>query len=90
MLERCDSAGEAIAAFLGITTPKYGYELDVYRRMQTERAARNAEDAEAAGGGWTVVRQGPSDEEREVGEGVAGEYVVGSPPTATEVTVPKY
>lgn len=55
VLERCDTAGEAIAAFLGITTPKYGYELEVYKRMQAERAARADEDAEAAN--WTPVRQ---------------------------------
>lgn len=60
VLERCDTAGEALAAFLGITTPKYGYELDVYKRLQAERAARANEDAEAAN--WAPVRQDESGE----------------------------
>lgn len=57
LLEHCESAGEALASFLGITTPKYAYELDVYRRMQAERARLDAEDAEVAVGDWTAVRQ---------------------------------
>jgi len=32
-LEVCDYLGEKLAAFFGITTPKYQYVIDEYNRM---------------------------------------------------------
>lgn len=54
ILGHCDNAGEALASALGITSPKYAYELDAYRRLEKERAAQaHADDVEAAGS-WTA------------------------------------
>lgn len=36
-LSACDYVGEAIASFLGITTPKYQFEIEEYRRIEEER-----------------------------------------------------
>lgn len=83
LLQRCDTAGEAIAAFLGITAPKYGYELDAFRRLQRERAASAAgEDAETAAG-WTAVRQ------QDEGHAMVAEGGGGVPVTSQE-QVQKY
>jgi hypothetical protein len=36
VIAACDYAGEALASFFGITTPKYQYEYDEYQRMLEE------------------------------------------------------
>lgn len=46
----CDYVGEAIAAFLGITTPKYKYEIEQFKKMQEEQAKALKEEKDA--GGW--------------------------------------
>lgn len=50
VLAACDYVGESIAAFLGITTPKYSYELEQSKRMQEEKAKAEKEEKEV--GGW--------------------------------------
>jgi hypothetical protein len=49
-LAACDYVGETLADFLGITAPKYQYEIDEAKRMQEEeKAAKKAVDLEMAG-----------------------------------------
>lgn len=50
VLAACDYVGESIAAFLGITTPKYSYELEQFKRMQDEKTKADREEKEV--GGW--------------------------------------
>lgn len=35
-LRACDYAGEKLAKFFGITTPKYEYEIDVYEILKAQ------------------------------------------------------
>ncbi|XP_053669666.1 protein FAM177A1 [Anopheles nili] len=37
VLAGCDYVGEGLASFLGITTPKYSYEIEQFKRMQAEQ-----------------------------------------------------
>lgn len=37
MLNAVDYAGESLAGFFGITTPKYQIEIDEYERMKEEK-----------------------------------------------------
>ncbi|XP_058059587.1 protein FAM177A1 [Anopheles bellator] len=39
VLAGCDYVGEGLASFLGITTPKYSYEIEEFKRMQAEQQA---------------------------------------------------
>lgn len=55
VLEKCDTAGEFLAWFLGITTPKFSYEIELYKRMQAEDARLAQEDKESAS--WSEVSQ---------------------------------
>lgn len=55
MLAGCDYAGEYLASFLGITTPKFSYEIEQYKKALAEREAAPKEDSEA--GNWTEVKQ---------------------------------
>ncbi|XP_046652022.1 protein FAM177B-like isoform X2 [Daphnia pulicaria] len=49
-LAACDYVGETLADFLGITAPKYQYEIDEAKRMQEEeKAEKRAVDLEMAG-----------------------------------------
>lgn len=49
-LAACDYVGETLADFLGITAPKYQYEIEEARRMQEEeKAEKKAVDLEMAG-----------------------------------------
>lgn len=50
MLAACDFAGEKIAAALGITTPKYSYEIEQFKKIQQERL--KAKEEENSVGGW--------------------------------------
>lgn len=36
-LAACDYIGESLASFLGITTPKYYFELEEYKRREAEK-----------------------------------------------------
>lgn len=55
VLAKCDAMGESIAEFLGITTPKYSYEIMLHKRMQEEQARIANEDKDSAS--WTEVSQ---------------------------------
>ena len=49
-LAACDYVGESLADFLGITTPKYSYEIAEADRMKAEQEAEKKEaDLEMAG-----------------------------------------
>lgn len=49
-LAACDYVGETLADFLGITAPKYQYEIEEAKRMQEdEKAEKKAVDLEMAG-----------------------------------------
>lgn len=50
VLAACDYVGEKLAAALGITTPKYSYEIQQIKKMQKER--EKALDEEYRTGGW--------------------------------------
>lgn len=53
-LAACDYVGESLADFLGITTPKYSYEIAEAERMKAEQDAEKKEaDLEMAG--WVVA-----------------------------------
>lgn len=43
-LEVCDSVGEKLAWWFGITKPKFLYEIEEYNRMKQEEAEREEED----------------------------------------------
>lgn len=55
MLSGCDYAGEYLASLLGITTPKFSYEIEQYKKAIAEREAAAKEDSEA--GNWTEAKQ---------------------------------
>lgn len=50
VLAACNYVGEKLAAALGITTPKYSYEIEQIKKMQKER--EKAIDEETCTGGW--------------------------------------
>lgn len=50
VLTTCDYIGEKITAILGITTPKYSYEIKQFKKMQDERIKQLEE--ENVVGGW--------------------------------------
>ena len=53
----CDSLGEQLAWWLGITSPKYYYEIQEAKRMVKEEEERKSRlDAEMAG--WAADREG--------------------------------
>ena len=53
----CDSLGESLAWWLGITSPKYYYEIQEAKRMVKEEEERKSRlDAEMAG--WAADREG--------------------------------
>ncbi|KAK8718869.1 hypothetical protein OTU49_014407, partial [Cherax quadricarinatus] len=53
-LSACDYVGEGLAHFLGITSPKYQYEIDEYKRCEEEEKAEREEEA-AEMAGWTTA-----------------------------------
>ena len=56
-LSVCDAAGERLAWWLGITSPKYYYEIQEAKRMQKEEEERKSkQDGEMAG--WVGERDG--------------------------------
>ena len=56
-LSVCDSLGESLAWWLGITSPKYYYEIQEAKRMVKEEEERKSRlDAEMAG--WAADREG--------------------------------
>jgi len=62
-LEVCDYLGESLAAFFGITTPKYQFEIDHYQHMLAEEEAlKREQDLEM--GGWVNKSAREEDEEK--------------------------
>ncbi|XP_023725778.1 protein FAM177A1 isoform X2 [Cryptotermes secundus] len=51
-LQVCDYMGEHLASILGITTPKYQYEIDEYNSIMAEEEERQKKK-ELEMGGWT-------------------------------------
>ncbi|RWS16551.1 hypothetical protein B4U79_15146 [Dinothrombium tinctorium] len=51
-LQVCDYLGEKLASMLGITTPKYEYEIEEYKRMCREERAYKEKQKELYAG-WT-------------------------------------
>ncbi|XP_058822961.1 protein FAM177A1 [Topomyia yanbarensis] len=41
VLAGCDYVGEGLASMLGITTPKYSFEIEEFKRMQAEQQAED-------------------------------------------------
>ena len=63
----CDQVGESLAYFLGITGPKYRYEIEEAQRIQEEElAAKQAQDLEMAG--WTETATPATEGPKNVGE----------------------
>lgn len=60
-LAACDYVGESLASFLGITTPKYYFELEEYKKREAAKKALEEEKK-----GWSepseVVQQLPMEE----------------------------
>lgn len=50
ILAACDYVGEKVAAALGITTPKYEYEIEQGKKIEKEREKANEEEKTV--GGW--------------------------------------
>lgn len=50
VLAACDFVGERVAAVLGITTPKYNYEIEHFKKIQKEKEKAAVE--EKSTGGW--------------------------------------
>lgn len=50
VLAACDYVGEKVAAVLGITTPKYNYEFEQFKKIKKER--EKAAEEEKSMGGW--------------------------------------
>lgn len=47
MLAGCDYVGETLASFLGITSHKYSYEIEQFKKMKEQEAEQEREDKEA-------------------------------------------
>lgn len=52
-LNAVDTAGETLASFFGITTPKYQIEINEYKRLQEEKKKIEEESA-----GWVPKSSG--------------------------------
>lgn len=50
VLAACDFVGEKLAAALGITTPKYSYEIEQIKKIQKQREKALVDEAHT--GGW--------------------------------------
>lgn len=50
VLATCDYVGGKIAHVLGITTPKYNYEIEQFKKNQKER--KKVDEEEKITGGW--------------------------------------
>lgn len=53
----CDYIGEKLAWGLGITSPKYYYEIEDFKRQQEEEKERKERMGVEAGAGWTSPQQ---------------------------------
>ena len=50
IVRACDYVGESLASFLGITTAKYQFEIDQFKKTQVEAANAEKLDMEARSG----------------------------------------
>lgn len=50
VLGACDFVGEKIAGILGITSPKYSYEIEQFKKIEEER--KKTQEEEKSMGGW--------------------------------------
>lgn len=50
VLAACNFVGEKVAAVLGITTPKYNYEIEQFKKIQKEK--EKSVEEEKSMGGW--------------------------------------
>lgn len=50
LLNRCDHYGEKLAWFFGITSPKYYWEIQEFKKMKEEEAERQKQEAENTSG----------------------------------------
>lgn len=50
LLAACDYVGEKVAAALGITSPKYKYEIEQFKKIEKER--EKVKEEEKTVGGW--------------------------------------
>lgn len=57
-LAACDYLGESLASFLGITTPKYYFELEEYKRREAAKKA-----LEEASKGWSEPSEAASSQQ---------------------------
>lgn len=64
-LAACDYAGESLASFFGITTPKYYFELEEYKKREAERKALEEERK-----GWSEPANVSEQDEQTVEESV--------------------
>ena len=55
----CDFFGEKLAWALGITSPKYYYEIEDFKRQQEEEKERKQRMGVEAGTGWTAGSASP-------------------------------
>jgi len=55
----CDFFGEKLAWALGITSPKYYYEIEDFKRQQEEEKERKQRMGVEAGTGWTTGSASP-------------------------------
>lgn len=62
VLAACDYVGEKITALLGITTPKYDFEIKQFEKMQDEHNKQLEE--EKVVGGWMQATHSKSADER--------------------------
>lgn len=46
VLAGCDYVGETLASFLGITSHKYSYEIEQFKKLEEQKAEREREDRE--------------------------------------------
>lgn len=72
ILSACDFVGEKVAAFLGITTPKYEYEIEQFKKMQKEKEKEQKEEVET--GGWMQATNDSQRKPNTVSDGV--QYVI--------------
>ncbi|KAK0163426.1 hypothetical protein PV327_007110 [Microctonus hyperodae] len=56
LLEGCDYVGEALADFLGITSPKYHFEIQEYKRQQLAEAEEKLK-ADQETKGWITANK---------------------------------
>lgn len=74
VLQACDYAGEKIADFLGITGPKYHFEIEEYKRtLAMENEMREKEEKEMVG--WYDKNQSHLLQKNVINQSNVGTYI---------------